>query len=55
MIHPQRLSRYIMSRDSKNTTDRLLNFYGSLTEEQRKEIKEMFKKNSLTPYKKCSV
>jgi len=49
-INPKRLSRYIMSRDSKNTTNRLLSFYESLTKKQRSEIKEMFIKNSKKPY-----
>ncbi len=45
MIHPERLSNYIMSRESKNTQDRLVVFYDSLTVEQRQEIKEMFIRN----------
>lgn len=45
MIHPERLSRYIASRETTNTTDYLLSFYDSLTVEQRLEIKKMFEDN----------
>lgn len=44
-IHPQRLSRYIMSRKSINSQEWLLEFYDSLSKEQRSEIKNMFIEN----------
>lgn len=36
-----------MSRESKHTTDYLVELYGAMTVEQRQEIKEMLNKNKL--------
>lgn len=48
-INPQRLSKYITSRECMKTTDRLVMMYDSLSVSQRAEIKEMLIKNAKIP------
>ena len=49
-IHPERLSRYITSKECMNTVDKLVALYNSLTEEQRKDIKKLFEDNKSTGF-----
>ena len=44
-INPERLSRYITSKDCMNTVDKLIGLYDVLKPEQRQDIKEMLEKN----------
>lgn len=46
MIHPQRLSNRIMSKEHKNSVDYMQELYGQLTEKERTELREMFKRNA---------
>lgn len=45
MIHPQRLDKYIASRECKKAQDSLLDMYSSLSKKQREDIKVMLFKN----------
>lgn len=45
-INPQRLSRLIMSKEVKSNQDYMLELYGQLSENERTELKEMFKRNA---------
>jgi len=45
-ISPQRLDKYIASKDWRLSRDFLLTMYDRMTPAQRNEIKEMFKRNS---------
>ena len=44
-IHPERLSRYVTSKECMNIVDKLINLYDELTPEQRQDIKELLEKN----------
>lgn len=45
MINSQRLEKYIHNREWQKSRSGLLSFYGSLTPNQREEIKQIFIRN----------
>lgn len=45
MINSQRLEKYIHNKEWKKDNQSLLEILGQMTEEQRREIREMLKNN----------
>lgn len=52
MIHPNRLSKYIASREWQHSRDYMLGLYGAMTKEQRLEIKNILIINSKKDYER---